>query len=286
MQLLEGLKGMYDNLLQTKQRLRELERQIEATLPPILPIETFIGFQPEFRPLSAQKPIEVQRLALSYINKNLFGADVKLKEILGEGLKPASSLKEKNVALSGDERVANVVSVNVLPFSIDATAKAEFAATNRAGGAIPISIEQKGDTGGIVLSALRQRAVDSAVLIIDPTKIDLEQQQQVEQQENGGELGLSKVYSGAIVAALVPATMFTFLDNEFVERHGIHFVGAVESSVYYAGARQYVKLSHPDYQSALGKIFTDNPKKTLVVHTTRLGIPIPITKLPDDGDHL
>jgi hypothetical protein len=280
MQLLEGLKGMYDNLLQTKRRLLDLEHQIEATLPPVLPLETVIGFQPDFRPLSAQTREEARQLAKSYKTINSPGARNKLEGIFSEGLKPADSLKGKGVALSGDEKVASVVSVNVLPFTGDAKKKAEFVATYRAGGAIPIALEQKGDNGTINPLILTQRAVDSAVLIIDPNGFDPEQAQQVQQSQGGGggELGLSGVKPGAIVAALLPATMSSLLNDKLIERRRIHFVGAVNSSVYYAGAKKNVELSHPDYQSALEKIFTDNPKKTLLVHTTRLGNPRPITK--------
>jgi len=281
-QLLGSMKSMYDNLLVTKRRLLDLESQIEATFPPSLPLETMIGFQPEFQPLSAQEPIEAQQLASSYEagKGSNVGAAAKLEGIFNEGLKPANSLIGKSVAVSGDEKVAKVVSVNVFPFSTDAKTKAGFAAKNRAGGAIPIALEQQGDRGAINLDILQQRAVDSAVLIIDPTKLDPEQTQQVQQSQEGGggELGLSDVKPQAIVAALVPGTMSRFLNSEFVARRQIHFVRAVESSVYYAGAGRDVELSHPDYQSALEKIFTDNPKKTLLVHTTRLGKPMPITK--------
>jgi hypothetical protein len=273
MQLLEGLKGMYDNLLVTKQRLLDLERQIEATLPPALPLDTLIGFQPDFRPLSAQTQEEAQQLAKSYKTKSSLNAPMNLKRILEDGLKPASRLT--GVALSGDVSVANVVSVNVNPFSEDAKVKAEFAVTSRAGGAIPIALEQKGDTGVINIPTLSQRAVDSAMLIIDPDKLKIPQQQQVQQSQEGGggELGLSDVNPGAIVAVLAPAPMVKTLKDRRV-----HFVGATDSSVYYAGAKKDVDLSHPDYQSALEQIFTDNPKKTLLTHTTRLGGPDPIMK--------
>src|SRR5262249_6215191 len=146
-----------------------------------------------------------------YKHRNGFTARMKLEGIFEEGLKPASSLKEDGkdnvVALSEDDSIANVVAVNVFPFSQDAKKNAEFAVTTRAGGAISIAIEQKGDNGVINLSILEQRAVDSAVLIIDPDKLNLELQRQVQEAQearkaSGGEWGLSGVNPGAIVAVL------------------------------------------------------------------------------------
>jgi len=283
MQLLEGLKGMYDNLLVAERRVLELERQIEATLPTVIPLKTVIGFQPNFQPLNAQTPEEVRKLVHSYEAVNFVAASSKLEGILKEGLKPADSLKNKsNVALSGDENLAHVVSVNVLPYSKDAKKNAEFVLTYRAGGVIPIAIEQKGDSGAINagnLGILTQRAVDSAVLIIDPNKFDGERAQLVQQSQEGGggEVGLPRVEREAIVAVLAPATMHHLLDADFIAENRIHFVGAVTSSVYYAGAKREVALSHPDYQPAIEQILTNNPNKTLVLHTTRLGNPMPTT---------
>ena len=284
MQLLEGLKGMYDNLLVAERRVLELERQIEATLPTVIPLKTVIGFQPNFQPLNAQTPEEVQKLVASYKAFNFVGASTKLEEILKEGLKPADSLKDKsNVALSGDETLAHVVSVNVLPYSKDAKKNAEFVTTYRAGGVIPIAIEQKGDGGAITTANLRiltQRAVDSAVLIIDPNKFDGAGAQIVQQSQvgGGGEVGLPRVEREAIVAVLAPATMHHLLDADFIAQNRIHFVGAVNSPVYYASARTNVELSHPDYKPAIEQILTNNPNKTMVLHTTRLGNPMPTTK--------
>jgi hypothetical protein len=85
----------------------------------------------------------------------------------------------------------------------------------------------------------------------------------------------------AIVAVLAPVGMAPALDATFIANHRVRFVGSTKRAVYFAGTHEPVEIVAPDYQSALRRIFELNPDKTLVTHTTRLGVPNPIE--PETG---
>ena len=273
--LVEGIRGQLHALERLRRQVEQIERQIEATLPPVFPLDTLIPFQSPFNPPSQQTESELLERSGSYHDRRSdSSAAQNLHDRLEQGLRPASQLNTKLQAVSGDQKVALVVSVNVFPPTRNNPANAaHFAATNQAGGAIPIAIEQSGDSGKLDRDVIEQRARDSAVLIIDPAKLSVEDQDNVQRHSEGGggELGLSQVPASAIVAVLVPASM----DRQQLNRP-THYVGAIESQVYYAGTKQLVTIQHPDYETSLRALFAANPNKTLVVHTTRLGTPTPL----------
>lgn len=274
LRLVEGLREQLRALAELEHQVNAIERQIEASLPPAVPLDSLIAFQPQLTQLGEQGAPDVAALRATYRALSHPAAMSNLRDRLEQGLRPASQLDAHIQALSGDQRVAQVVSVNVLPPTRGNPAiAAQFAALNQAGGALPIAIEQSGDQGRIDQPALEQRARDSAVLVIDPARLAPADQISAQRQseQGGGELGLDQVPAAAIVAVIVPASL-GHLQLELPT----HYVGAIESDVYYAGNRQNIAIQHPDYEAALRNLLAANPNKTLITHTTRLGPPKPL----------
>ncbi|MGO9888234.1 MAG: DUF4157 domain-containing protein [Solirubrobacteraceae bacterium] len=256
------------------------ERLFELAVPTIR-LDSFVAFEPEFAHPAGNDVANVlaQHLAAGlHRPASRLAADALVNK-LGTGLKPASELGA-DVVRSGDEHVAKVVSVNVFPPTGEGDTSpakreqsAEYGAYNPAGGAGPIAIERS-EHAAAGQEALEKRAAGSAVLIIDPARLSGQQQKQVEASRTGGggELGLSGVPAEAIVAVLAPVAISLHLTEEQIGKHRIQFVGSTKGPVHYAAGQRKVTIAHPDFKSGLAAVFAANPNKTLLTHTTRLGL--------------
>lgn len=276
-EIINAILAQLESLAEVERALDEVEQMREAMYPEPIPLDTLIEFQGDY----ASPVFDAQQHGDPFGDqvRNTPGAGARLVTRLRDGLVPGAQVAGR-APLSGDETKAGVVSVNVIPASKGARDAdfARFATKYRAGGAIPIAVEQGGDEAAADRQLLEQRALDSALLVIDPARLGRADIDQVQASStDGGEVGLSGVPSAAIVAVLAPETLARQLEGE-VDRYNISFVGAETGSAYSASARTEADFTYPSYEAALAQIFAANPDKVLLTHTTRLGLPNPARK--------
>lgn len=221
------------------------------------------------------------------------GAVGKLKGFLTDGILTPGELKGR-ATTSGDEKVRNdQISVNAWPASTDAAeAKkiAEFAVHYRAGGALPVAIEQHGDkhtenidADAARLAALSNRARESALAIIQPDKLTDQHQAAVKEKLTDGGSGETTLTGGIkaanFIKVLVPAQFKSFFPHAAQGR--IIFVGDKKQQVAYniiGKETRIVTIDVPDYQPALQAILEANPKSAFLTHVIRLGKPEALTE--------
>ncbi len=262
-QILQALKSQLDAITQIERQLAEIERQREAMLPPVVPLDVFVAFQPAIA-FPVNRAIGVSAVAVVV-------PDVATRR--AAGLKPASQLGG-GALLSGDAHVNAIVSVNVAPRVMDNDGQiatlAQYLTYNPANGAIPVAIEFSGDrdysalaVGDTQKGILKARAYQSALFVIDPARLSDADQTLVERHA-AGELGISGVPAAAIVAVVVPSS-FGLAGMDVIS------VGDRTADVYCAAKRGNVSVQHPDYASGIAAILGANRRKTLVFHVTRFG---------------
>ncbi|GIV96816.1 MAG: hypothetical protein KatS3mg057_1473 [Herpetosiphonaceae bacterium] len=276
--LLEAILHMWKNIQDIERVIQQVEAVREAMYPEPIPLEKFIEFQPQYAAPEAQSGQQVIELMAGYSGINIHPLAVTdLISRLKEGLKPASSTG--TAARSGDENARDVVSVNVIPPSKGKHAQlAKHFVTYAAGGALPIAIEKFGDTGKESPDILSLRAMQSALIVIDPSGLSQDDIAKVQQSSDGGggEASLGSISPDRFVCILVPAVFARYLSEEVVKRLKIRFVGKKTSSISHnvrgegAFRGKDVEIEHPDYETALAQILQSNPDKTLLTHVTRL----------------
>ena len=221
------------------------------------------------------------------------GARAKLEGFATSGIKTPHDLAGLATTSADEKSREDAISVNIFP-PIGGGEGADrarlrrtpdFATTSAAGGAIPVVLEQKGDTMPSRLSeedrsVLTKRAASSALAVIDPTNLAKDHGERVMSKlgpdnTGTGELILSGgIASSDFVRLLVPASFGPSLSDEFVSRHRITFVGKLEQqTVSFNASRgaQDVTIDVPDYQSALEEIFRANPNSVFLTHVLRIG---------------
>jgi hypothetical protein len=220
-----------------------------------------------------------------------FRSKQKLDGFLKTGIRTPQELGGKFTS-SGDEtkRTGNEISVNVLAPTKGAQRAAElaqYAAYQAANGAIPVVIEQHGDSPASGLQAqqrqqgLEQRALESALAVIRPDALKEQQQQAVQSSvlAGGGEATLRDGISSAnFVQVLVPVEFSPFFSESQVAQHRIQFVGRKSETVSYntPGHSVNVQIVVPEYCAALQAILTANPDSIFLTHVIRLGEPNPL----------
>ena len=207
----------------------------------------------------------------------------RLESRMSRGLLPASEIHEIQ-SLSGDSEKRTVVSTNIVRPGGNQHEKAIMLGSYAAGGAIPIAIEQFGDKG-VDIPTLSQRALNSAIFVIDPKRLNIAAREKMEIVQGEGELTLAGIAPGAIVAVIIPGhneTDDVIRDKPLIKVDVIE--GEVDFSFNAKSQRRKVRITHPDYVIGIESVLRANPDKTLLFHTTRLGNPNPIPAPVEDDE--
>lgn len=266
-EILQALQHQLRNLEVIQAELRRFEAEQEALLPPVIPLDDFVAFQPDIAMPGGRTTATSARAG-----SPSHWSDVTTRR--GAGLKPASSVLGPKLC-SADEGVNGVVSVNALkPYRTDATKIAHYAnylAYHAANGALPVAIELSGDRdlNATDLSSthrgiLERRAQASALFVIDAKQLSNGDQRTIEAAN--GETGITGVSTAAIVCIIVSASCAGAMGSPRTV-----LVADKEGPVYSAAHKKAVTITHPDYEAGLTAVLTANPKRTIVTHVTRLG---------------
>jgi hypothetical protein len=221
------------------------------------------------------------------------GAGAKLTSFLQHGVLLPSALGGKATTSADATHSDDFICVNKFsPTSTaDAAATATYATMHDANGAIPVVMENSADVlrpgDQPDLGTLAMRAHNSALAIIDPTKLGKAAHVTINAAGDGEMRLRTTIPSQCFVAVLIPLHLKPLVSPEDAKEFNIQFIGSKNSSASYNFKDENrnlksrnVKVSIPDYEQALKNIFQDNPKSTFLTHIIRLSptAPIAITR--------
>lgn len=221
------------------------------------------------------------------------GAGARLTSFLQHGVLLPSALGGKATTSADATHSEDFICVNKFsPTSTaDAASTATYATMHDANGAIPVVMENSADVlrpgDQPDLGTLAMRAHNSALAIIDPTKLGKAAHVTINAAGDGEMRLRTTIPSQCFVAVLIPLHLKPLVSPEDAKEFNIQFIGSKNSSASYNFKDENrnlksrnVKVSIPDYEQALKNIFQDNPKSTFLTHIIRLSptAPIAITR--------